>query len=162
MATAALSGVVTLFLAAPAGARSFRCSISAQDYGDVVANNIDPLSPDGSKAVPSSGSCMVAVDVVAEGALKIAMDHLDHPRAPYLTSLKLTLDRPGDVNAVEIWRYRIRYPKKRSMHGFVVARCAKQRITFTLVLRNPGRSSPTKGHRRLASMAGVRALRTRA
>ena len=87
--------------------------------------------------MPSSGSCLVAVDVVAEGTLKIAMDHLDHPHQPYLTSLKLKLDGPGDVNAIEIWRYRIRYPVKGSMHGFVVARCAGQRVTFTLVPHPP-------------------------
>ena len=138
LAAAVLSAVVALLLlAAPAGARSFRCSISAQDYGDVVASNINPLSPDGSKALPSSGSCMVAADVVVEGALKIAMHHLDYPHEPFLTSLKLTLDEPGDVDAIETWRYRVRYPVKSTMHGFVVARCAGQRVTFTLVPHPP-------------------------
>ena len=133
-AAVALSSVVALLLsAAPAGARSFRCSISAQDYGDVVASNINPLSPDASKAMPSSGACMVAGDVVLKGWLKIAMHHSDYAHEPYLTSLKLRLDRPGDANAIEIWRYRVRYPVMGRMHGFVVARCAGQRVTFTLV-----------------------------
>lgn len=137
-AAAALSSVVALLLlAAPASAHSFRCSISAQDYGDVVASNINPLSPDASNAVPSFGACLVADDVVLEGSLKIAMHHLDYPHQPYLTSLKLRLDRPGDVNAIEIWRYRIRYPVKDRMHGFVVAQCAGQRVTFTLVPHPP-------------------------
>lgn len=129
--------VVMLLLAAPAGARSFRCSVSAEDYGDVVASNINPLSPDGSKALRGSGSCLVATDVVVEGALKIAMRHLNHPHDPYLTSLRLTLDKPGDVDAIEIWHYRVRYPVKESMHGFVVAQCAGQRVTFTLVPHPP-------------------------
>jgi hypothetical protein len=138
MAAAALSGVlVLLLLAASAGARSFRCSISAQDYGDVVAININPLSPDGIKSLPSSGACFVAEDVVLEASLAIAMRHAGHPHEPYPTSLKLRLDRPGDVNAIEIWRFRIRYPVKGKMHGFVVARCARQTVRFTLVPHPP-------------------------
>jgi hypothetical protein len=136
--TSVLSTIVLLLvLAAPAGARSYPCSISAQAYGDVVVSNINPQSPDGSKAAPSSGSCFVAIDVVVEAAWKIEMHHLNHPHEPYLTSLKLTLDEPGDVDAIETWHYRIRYPVKGSMHGFVVARCARQKVTFTLLPHPP-------------------------
>jgi hypothetical protein len=138
LAAAALGSVVALLLmVVPAAARSFRCSISAQDYGDVVAVDINPLSPDGIKSMPSSGACFVADDVVAEGSLAIALGHAEHPREPYPTSLKLRLDRPGDVDAIEIWRYRIRYPVRGKMHGFVVARCARQSVTFTLVPHPP-------------------------
>jgi len=57
--TSVLSTIVLLLvLAAPAGARSYPCSISAQAYGDVVVSNINPQSPDGSKAAPSSGSLL--------------------------------------------------------------------------------------------------------
>ena len=117
-------------------ARAFRCSISAEDYGHIVASDINPVSPDVGKAVPSEAACIVADEVVLEATLKISMDHLNDPHMPYPTSLKLTLNRPGDVNAIEIWRYRIRYPAKGSMHGFAVATCAHQKVTFTL-LPNP-------------------------
>lgn len=75
--------------------------------------------------------------MVVDGALKIVMHHLDHPHEAYLRSFKLRIHEPGGVNAIEIWRYRVRYPVKGKMHGFVVARCARQKVRFTLVPHPP-------------------------
>lgn len=131
------SVIISLLVATPAGAHTFRCSISTQDYGDIVATNIDPVSPDVGTASPSGSACIVAGAVAEEAALQIALHHGEYPHAAYPTSLKLTLDHPGDVNAIEIWRYRIQYPVKGRMHGFVVARCEGQMVAFTLVPHPP-------------------------
>jgi hypothetical protein len=133
-----LAGLAALVLpVSPAAARSFKCSISTEAYGDVVASGIKPVSPDLGKGSPGLSACIVADAVAGEAYLTIAMDHSADPYRPYPTSLKLTLNRPGDVNAIEIWRYRIRYPAKGSLHGFAVARCAGQKVTFTLLPHPP-------------------------
>lgn len=133
-----LAGLTALLLSAsPASARSFKCTISAEAYGDVVASGIKPVSPDLGKGSPGPSACIVADAVAVEAYMKIALDHSANPDKPYPTSLKLTLNQPGDVNAIEIWRYQIRYAAKGSIHGFAVATCARQKVTFTLLPHPP-------------------------
>lgn len=133
-----LAGLAALLLpVSPATARSFKCSISTEAYGDVVASGIKPVSPDLGKGSPGPSACIVADAVAAEAYLKLATDDSADPGKPYPRSLKLTLNRPGDVNAIEIWRYRIRYQAKGSIHGFAVATCAGQKVTFTLLPHPP-------------------------
>jgi hypothetical protein len=115
-----------------ASAKTYRCpDISAEAYGDVVVSNINPVSSLGVKSIPSSGACFVAIDVVAEAMLKIGLDHVANPSKPYPTTLKLRIE-PDGVNAIEIWRYKIRYVKASILHGYAVATCAGQKITWTI------------------------------
>jgi hypothetical protein len=95
------------------------------------------MSTDLGKGSPGLSACIVADAVAEEAAWEITVDHSADPNKPYPTSLKLTLNRPGDVNAIEIWRYRIRYPARGTMHGFAVATCAGQKVTFTLLPHPP-------------------------
>ena len=133
-----LAGLAALLLpVSPASARSYKCSISTEAYGDVVASGIKPVSPDLGTGSPGPSACIVADAVAGDAYLKIAKDHSADPDRPYPRSLKLMLNRPGDVNAIEIWRYRIRYQAKGSIHGFAVATCAGQKVTFTLLPHPP-------------------------
>jgi hypothetical protein len=124
-------------LVSPAAGSSFRCSVATEAYGDVVASGIKPLPATVGKGAPGAAACVVADAVVGEAAFRISRDHAASANEPYPTSLKLTLERPGGVNAIETWRYRIRYTVKGSMHGFGVASCGGQKVTFTLVPHTP-------------------------
>lgn len=124
-------------LVSPAAGSSFRCSVATEAYGDVVASGIRPLPATVGKGAPGAAACLVADAVVGEAAFRISRDHAAAPNEPYPTFLKLTLQRPGGVHATETWSYRIRYPVKGSMHGFGVANCGRQTVSFTLVPHTP-------------------------
>ena len=63
--------------------------------------------------------------------MKIDTYHVANPGKPYPTKLKLRIE-PDGVNAIEIWRYKIRYLKASILHGYVTATCAHQKITWTI------------------------------
>jgi len=124
---------------APAAARprSFRCAVSAEEYGAIVASGIKPIPPPPSGGGAAAASCAVGDAVAAQAAFRITLGHAAGSGSPYPTSLKLTLNRPGGVDATETWRYSISYPVPGRMHGFAIARCAGQRVTFTLAPHTP-------------------------
>ena len=78
-----VAGLGALLLpVSPAVARSFKCPISTEAYGDVVASGIKPVSPDLGKGSPGPSACIVADAVAEAAAWKITMDNSAAPNKP--------------------------------------------------------------------------------